>query len=292
MQFMFKNLLIALLLLGLSFSLHAQHILNGGFEDSTFTVTDTVPTHWSVDYFGFGFTSDAHSGNSAAVIWNWYSYAIGWLIYGTAASTFDDGQGQPISINPDKLTGYYKYIYDDNGGDPDSAVCEILIYSHQNFTGARDTIAHAIHKLGPQATYEQFEVPILYEQPAPIADSILIRFYSSENGFCTPSTECLYLYLDDIEVSTLTGLSHSLEIQPQVQVYPSPSAQGFTVRTDDPARYPCELRLMDVAGRTVFSTTLAKPGLAPIHPNVPSGNYIWEIRDNAKMRHTGKWTAQ
>jgi hypothetical protein len=289
---MFKNLLFALLLFGSFTTLPAQHILNGGFEDSTFTVNDTVPTHWSVDYYGFDFTSDAYSGNKAALIWNWYSYAVGWLAYGTTTSVLYDGQGQPISINPDKLNGYYKYIYDDNGGDPDSAVCEILIYSHQNFTGARDTISHVFHKFGPQASWEAFEVPIIYEQPAPIADSILIRFYSSENGFCTPSTECLYLYLDDIEVSTLTGLSHRIDLQANTLLFPSPSANGFHIRTVDPTLYPCELRLVEMTGRLAFSTTLLQPGMEAIHPPVPRGNYVWELWKEGQRRHTGKWSAQ
>jgi hypothetical protein len=288
---MIKNLLLPLLLLTCTVSLKAQYILNGGFEDSTITVTDTLPTHWTMDYFGAKLTPDAHSGDKAVSIWNWYSYAPGWLVYGVG-DLFSDGGGLPISINPDMLTGYYKYIYDDNGGEADSALCTIMIYSHQNFTGARDTIANVTYKFGPAQDWTAFTIPIDYEQPAPIADSIIIRFRSSESGFCTPSNECLYFYVDDLEVSTITGVHQSIDVAPSTLLFPSPSADGFRIQSDDPKLFPCELKLMDFLGRTVFSTTIDRPMGENLHPQLPAGNYVWEILGANQKRYSGKWSAQ
>lgn len=283
-----KALPILCLLVFLGSQAPAQFILNGGFEDSTFTANDTVPTHWSADYFGFAFTSDAHSGNTAAEIWNWYSYARGWISYGTAVDPLNGG-GLPISITPDRLTGYYKYIYGQNGGAADSALCEILIYSHQNFTGARDTIAHVLHKLGPQAEYTAFEVPITYNLPGIPADSILIRFISSEAGFCNPSMVCDYLYVDDVEVSTATGIHQALTLMPNAHLYPSPSTAGFQIDAPTTVTFPLQLEMYDLSGRSVFSATILQETKTAIDPHLPAGNYLWKMKDAGGKAYSGKW---
>lgn len=275
--------------ISLTLSTQAQSVLNGGFEDSTITVNDTVPTHWSADYFGFAFSPDAHSGAAAASIWNWYSYAKGWIVYGAAVDPYSGG-GLPIAFNPDKLTGYYKYIYGLNGGAADSAICEVLLYSHQGFTGARDTLAHMIHKLGPAAEYTPFEVPFDYRIQGLAADTVVIRFMSSESGFCNPANECLYLYVDDLELSTTVGTQPVLAPQPTAIVYPSPSSHGFSVRLA-PDQYPAQFTLTDMLGRHVFTQTLRSADGAMIDPHLPAGNYAWEVLGSDGWRYVGKWVA-
>lgn len=287
-----SRLLVATLLFLVSFStLPAQFILNSGFEDTTITSSDTVPTHWSADYFGAGFTTDAHSGNLAMVVWNWYHYAKGWISYGEASSYLDGG-GLPISITPDKLSGWYKYIYGDNDGALDSAICEVLVYSHQNFTGARDTIAHEYLRLGPISEYTYFEVPIQYTFPGIQADSILIRFISSEGGFCSVSAgngNCLYLYVDDLEASTVTGLAAPISLAPSAGLYPSPSPGGFRLTERDLAAFPCTLHLYSLSGQCVYSHHFEGPSLEELQPGLPAGNYLWELRARSGQVQRGKW---
>jgi hypothetical protein len=288
---MHKALPILCLLVLLASKSPAQFILNGGFEDSTFTANDTVPANWSADFFGFGFSSDAHSGNTAAEIWNWYSYARGWISYGAAADPFNGG-GLPVSITPDRLTGYYKYIYGNNGGAADSALCEIMVYSHQNFTGARDTIAHVMHKLGPQAEYAAFEIPISYNLPGIPADSIVIRFHSSEAGQCSPTMECLYLFLDDLDLSTPTGLHVPLTVTKACNLYPSPSANGFQIDAPTTVAFPLQLEMYDLSGRSVFSATVLHETQTAIDPHLPAGNYVWKMTDRQGARFQGKWASR
>lgn len=283
--------LLFLALLAFWIPVHGQTVLNGGFEDTTFTVNDTLPTHWSGDFFGFGFTSDAHSGAAAASVWNWYTYAKGWLVYGDAVDPYTGG-GLPIAINPASLSGFYKYVYDDNGGAADSAICEILLYSHQGGPGGRDTIAHVIHKFGPIGEYTAFMVPITYSLPGSTADTIVIRFMSSESGQCNPTNECLYLYLDDLELNSMTGTTSLAELMPAVSVYPSPSTGGLRVRTQDLRDYPLELRLLDVQGREVYTAEIATPTAQPLHPNVEAGVYLWQVTASNGKAYFGKLIVQ
>ncbi|HEX2898391.1 MAG TPA: hypothetical protein VHS96_01605, partial [Bacteroidia bacterium] len=96
---MARTLFFALLLILSAVSLPAQFVLNGGFEDTTITSNDTVPRHWSVDPIGTALTNDAHSGNQAIQLWNWYYYGRAWIAYGNTTNSFSGG-GMPVSFNP------------------------------------------------------------------------------------------------------------------------------------------------------------------------------------------------
>ena len=287
---MIPRLLFLLLLTLLTHRAPAQFILNGGFEDSTFITNDTVPTHWSVDPLGGTFTSDAHSGDMAMKIWNWYFYGRGWLVYGDAQTPWT-ADGLPISITPDRLNGWYKYDYGMNQGAPDSAVCEIYVYSHQNFTGARDTIGRARYLLGPAAQYAPFEVPIEYASPGISADSIVVKFTSSVNGFCANASDgtCLYLTVDDIEVSTATGLHEILAPEPSFSIYPSPSSAGFSISASADVTYPLSLKLFELNGRQVYSQNIPFKSATAIDPALPTGIYLWKMTDASGENYAGKW---
>ncbi len=60
-----KRLLLLLLAFG-ALTCSAQFPHNGGFEDSVMVSNGYIPSNWSVDGFGFGYSNDAHSGSKAA----------------------------------------------------------------------------------------------------------------------------------------------------------------------------------------------------------------------------------
>ncbi len=287
---MIHRIVFLLLLALVALPSPAQFILNGGFEDSTITTNDTVPTNWSVDPTGGTFTTDAHSGDVAMKIWNWYFYGRAWLVYGNAQTPWE-ADGLPISITPERLHGWYKYDYGLNAGAPDSAVCEVYVYSHQNFTGARDTIGRARYLLGPAADYTAFEVPIIYASPGIVADTIVVKFISSVDGFCANVSDgtCLYLTVDDIEVSTTTGLRQALAPELPIRLYPSPSATGFSISVANTVNYPLDLKLFDLHGRQVYSQSISVTSTAAIAPALPEGIYLWKMTDANGGKHAGKW---
>lgn len=275
-----------------SFSiLGAQNVQNGGFEQQTITTLDTVPTGWAVDPIGFQFTTDAHSGNYAMQLWNWYYYAEGWAVYGDASSGFDLG-GHPISFVPDKLNGWYKYIYGDNGGAADSAVCEVIVFSRQNFTGARDTLVFERFMLGPSAEYAPFEVPLTNHNPGILPDTLCIRFFSSINGFCNSqgNGNCLYLNIDDVEVSSATGFSQSLDEERAIQLYPNPSNVGFQLKASA-NQFPLNLAVHDLQGRLVLEETVYS-SQSRLGQALRPGIYLISILDAAGNRNTRKLEVQ
>ena len=165
------------------------------------------------------------------------------------------------------------------------------MHSHQNFTGARDTIGRARYLLGPAAQYTAFEVPIEYASPGIQADSIVVKFTSSIAGFCANASNgtCLYLTVDDIEVSTVTGLHEILAPEPSFSLYPSPSSSGFSISTPAAATYPLDLKLFELNGRQVYRLTIPFKSEAIIDPALPQGIYLWKMTDASGENRAGKW---
>ena len=280
--------LFCLFTLGLS----AQSILNGGFENNVIVGIDTVPEHWSMDPNGSEISSNAHSGNQAISIWNWYYYAEGWATYGSAQNEFEDG-GHPVSINPSTLSGWYQYILGDNGGASDSAICQIYVYSYQNFAGTRDTIASGRMKLGPATSYQFFNIPIIYNSFGINADTVVIKFSSSENGFCSSTSDgnCLYLFIDDLQLSTILGATESLDAEASLKMYPSPSRNGFRVFARDEAEFPMKVELLDLTGKLI-STENVKNGDQVVGATVPPGHYIWRMHTAEDKVQSGRLSVE
>ena len=274
-----KRLLLLLLAFG-ALTCSAQFPHNGGFEDSVMVSNGYIPSNWSVDGFGFGYSNDAHSGSKAAQIWNWYYYARGWVVNGVSITGYD-GSGMPVTANPSVLNGWYKYEYGENQGAADSAVVEVLV-SNANY----DTLAYSTMRLGPASTYTQFSLPITYLVIGEMADSARIRFQSSVAGFCSNASNgtCLYLTVDDLQMETITGVAATMDFEPKVSLAPNPSNGELRIVDGGNDIYPCTLEILDLMGRLVFSESLQPTNDSAIRTGLPPGNYAWRtISANGSM---------
>lgn len=187
----------------LSGSLHAQLLKNGDFETTAVVEDQTTLPNWSIDAVGGDYVSDAHSGKGAITLKNWYIWARGWACYGDGDVT--NCQGMPVSEPPSRLTGWYKYVYGENGGANDSAVCMITVLNRPDDFGNRDTASTVRALLGPSEVFQPFSIEIPYKVSPEHVGSVVILFQSSEHGNCGTgkSSECLYLTLDDLELQPM-----------------------------------------------------------------------------------------
>lgn len=233
-----KKLLLLLLASGLALSTFAQgDILNGGFEDTTIVnidvnTKDTIINHWtSLDMFGAGITTDAYSGDLAAYVWNWYYYVPGKLSNGYYTIWPDLAGGTPLSFKPTSLTGFYKYIAGDTQSQSDSGIAEIWLFKFDVSNNTKDTVGYGIKKLPLISNYTEFVVDINYTSQE-MPDTVLVQFTSSENGFCNGnSTNCLFLYLDDIALTSPTGIKEEVDLHQEMMVYPNPATGNLFINT-------------------------------------------------------------
>lgn len=201
-------------------------ILNGGFEDTTIVsidsnTKDTLINHWHGTNFGAGVTSDAYSGDLAAYVWNWYYYVPGRLTNGNLDTPTIASGGTPITFRPSALTGFYKYIEGEAETQMDSGLAEVWLFKYNSVTSSRDTLGYGIEKLPLTNSYTNFVVDINYTS-SQMPDTVLVQFSSSEQGFCT-FPDCLFLYLDDIALTTSTGVSEKVVLHSKPIIYPNPS---------------------------------------------------------------------
>ena len=184
-------------------SLQAQLLQNGDFETISVLEDQTALPNWSIDAVGGEYVSDAHSGKGAIMLKNWYIWARGWACYGGGEVT--NCSGMPVSEPPSRLTGWYKYVYGENGGANDSAVCTITVLNQPDDLGNRDTASTVRALFGPSEEFQRFSIDIPYQESPEHVGSVVILFLSSEHGNCGTGhrSECLYLTLDDLELEPL-----------------------------------------------------------------------------------------
>jgi hypothetical protein len=221
---------IALFLILMSPFVSYSQLINGDFENiETVTIPGTndtyeKPVNWCFDYddpIGAELTSDSYSGNYAIKLWSWYFMQSNEQFhYGNTPY----GNGVPISNRPTKLIGYYKFLNPNiqPNGTSDSAYVNILMTKFNQTLSIRDTISKTEFNLGEQNTYSAFEIEINYLS-SQTPDSIQIFFRTSYfQGPSDNTSECNYLYLDDLSFD-FSPLSISEQGQTKPVVYPNPA---------------------------------------------------------------------
>ena len=183
---------------------HTQ-INNGDFENWTnltphtwdYEMIDTHnvvnPEHGNIDDWVYSFdagvsrTTDAHTGNYAAIIHNWYNYAMTSLTY-----------ADTISAYPTHFSGAYKYT----SGDPFvTGSLQLVVLSVMG-----DTIINEFEYFQHQQTWLEFSFDLnLITVPVDAADSIFIVFKNSEYACQQNIMTCNLLHLDNLSLTEGTA---------------------------------------------------------------------------------------
>lgn len=265
-----------------------QNIINGSFEDTVIirdnqsVILDTVAADWTFTSFGGGISSDAYSGSTSAYIWNWYYYAKGELINGT--TDFFQGGGTPVNFRPDYLSGYFKYITGEVQTVDDSASAIICLTRFNTSIMQRDTIGFGIKKLGASTVYKPFQVNVEYRS-SEMPDTVIVRFISSDNGFCsnTSSGNCLFLYVDDVSISNATGVIDNVLFTAHF-LFPNPV--GDMLNIELPKRFvtdDVQITVVSVTGEVVMQhKTNGEDKIAFNTTQLAAGIYTVRIMDVAE----------
>jgi hypothetical protein len=268
-------------------------IPNPGFETWVNASGFAMPAGWSGSGYGLDSSSNAHSGNYAASIWTWYTYAPGYIVNGNDPQSFDYVKsGTPINYKPSYLEGYYHFD-STNVYNKDSALVYIILKRYNTSTNTRDTVGLAYHKLPFNLSYQYFSVPITDKMPGLAPDSIVVListqdrvvdFGDADNTCNNGVNTCAYLYIDDLALSSPAAIRETKETQ--LNVYPNPaSANDFLY-----VRAP--FGVLDLTIRNNLGETFTLPimqtssGLAVSTKDLQSGVYFIELRDTKVIRRT------
>lgn len=262
------------LIMLLSGSVSMAQLADTDFEQVWITSNGTVPAGWTAPFLGAGVTTDAHSGTYALQVWNWYYSSHGWAANGTSEGMLETNSlgGDPLDWKPQQLTGWYKYVPDDDQGAADSAVVRIIL---KRWNGQQaDTVAMGEEHLGPSDSYVPFTVDIHDMMPGVDPDTVRATFISSIQGFCDTFGDglCLYLSVDDLALSGPSAVEPWSLSPARVWV----AEDGLHAEAVPPGS---PIVLLDAMGRVVSSARLSAP-LMPLPP-LPTGLYTASVNGRA-----------
>lgn len=251
--------------------------------DASFHPSGSRLSGWSVNN-GVLRTTDAHSGNYAAVVSIWYSNTTGKLISGQC------GEVSTIGYSPCKhhfssriygISGYYKYMIDSftpRDVQNTKAVAYIKTYKKDPADQSLAVLSFDSLVFERAGTYQPFQLPVVYMDSTSMPDSVSIWFESQNNA--TGAVTCSYahfLYLDDLNFhfSPMPVGVRKPALKKKVNIYPNP-ANG-TVHLE----YGNELQvdsiwLSDLSGRKIkiFDPRAKSLSVKPY----PAGVYFLHIQ--------------
>jgi len=244
-------------------------IPNGDFELWSTTSVDFI-SDWN-SYGDVAKTTDVQDGNFAIML-STADYGNGDIAAGqiTNGNYTQNGTvgGIPFTMMSDTLCGYYKYY----SSGSDSATISLSAKANGIM------IAGGLFKLSPASQYTYFELPInSWSTP----DSLEISISSSQWPY-TPASVGSSLYIDNLALrSQLTaGIKQNENRNPfSAFVFPNPSTDVISIRTDQTLRGSAVVTIYDVSGSLVRNELVSDPGNT-IELNVSSmatGRYFFKV---------------
>lgn len=239
-------------------------------------------------------STDMHSGSFAARIVTAIQPAVGDAFPGilTNANVIVDIVNQDFSISGgtavttriSKMTVWAKY---NPAAINDSATLGInAVLSGRGAGGADSVIGVGILTIGKTTAYQSFDVPVDYANGA-IPDHVQIALVSSGGDTTAIGSE---LFVDDVTITTATGISQSLFRENVVKCYPNPTNGTLYLSSDKTETLNWEA--VNTAGQVVARQSFKGNGTINLS-GIPAGIYYYRISDKeSKIIQTGNFTRQ
>ncbi len=249
------TILASLIMFGIASVSQAQTPMpNGGFETWTDTVTcDTWSSNnLNLGLFAFNFvkqTTDKHSGTYAASIQTMNALIQvmpGVITLGTYNLLTGPAGGYPITGKPTAVNGFYKY----NSVNGDTMAILVVMTKWNIGTSTRDTLSVASYAVASSvAAYTAFSIPLSYNPPAGMPDTVNILGFSSAGS---APQEGSTLFLDDLAFA-YSGAGISEITENNFAVFPNPASNQLTISLNNGLENT--IQIVSTLGKVVFVKT-------------------------------------
>jgi len=198
-------------------------------------------------------TTDAYAGNFALVLSDWYGTREDYVAIGEDSKPTRNkckDCGAPIDFKPLILKGYYKFAL--LGGVPSDSVSgniEVYMTRYDSNSQERDTIGEGNIILPSSPTdYSMFELALNYSSQDLIPDTVILKISLVAAGSAAGPgcTNCLYFYIDGLELLETTTSTGSIQKLHELNIFPNPVGRMVTVSNKSPS--PKNLMLTDLNG--------------------------------------------
>jgi hypothetical protein len=181
--------------------------------------------------------------------------------------------GEPFTLRPDALSGYYRYESDAMIEDWGHAF--VLLKRYDSVNQRIDTIGFGANRLlNPSDQYRFFKVDIDYYLTDVEPDSIVVAFFSSYPNHPLSGGR---LWIDGLSLEYATSINR-LGLNPDFQVYPNPVGYEFYIK----GTTPDQIRIIDLNGAEhgrYFDRSKINIG------HLPAGTYIIGTQKEGRWYH-------
>ncbi|MDP1726804.1 MAG: T9SS type A sorting domain-containing protein [Bacteroidota bacterium] len=250
-----KLTLVCSIYLSLSFTINAQQITNGGFENWDTKTGFNTPTGWSsLDDEFFSQTgiatvtkeTDAKSGSFAAKVKVAGTSATG--LAGLLAIGNDENfAGISFKGRPASFSGWTKYKT--MGGD--TAAIYAMFSKYNAATDELDLIGFGFTSLaGTQTSYGQFNIPIIWftgDAPDSLQLMVIVGNLSSGDPIGTVGS---YILLDDLTFGPSSG-TNELTLNEHINIFPNPAKEMVEIGLSNEL-LGAEIQIKDINGKLVY----------------------------------------
>jgi hypothetical protein len=207
-----------------------------------------------------------------------YGDTIGYFTNGTLGMNGPEG-GMTTWLNPDKVTGYYKYL----PVGLDTALAGVMTYRYDGTLHKTILLDSNRIKLPGAITYTFFEIPMVYDN-WPRVDTANIAFAS---GNLDPPG--LYvglgsmLYVDNLQITYKPmGVDECIFGDKDLVIYPNPADGYAFVQINVPSASDYKLKVFDAYGKEVMEKLYSCKTQGSIYKvdlsRIPAGIYIFNIK--------------
>ncbi|MBN2174962.1 MAG: PCMD domain-containing protein [Bacteroidales bacterium] len=273
---------------------------NGGFEDWN-SYSSEEPDDWfTSNIFGFSLgtstvtkTTDSYEGNFAVRIESKLTVnedTVGFITNGTFGEDGISG-GMPVSLIPDKLTGYYKY----SPVGPDTALAGMTLYHYNENQQTTQTLEEKYLKLPAANEYTYFELQIDYFT-LPEPDTVNIAFGSG--NFDDAGS---YIGLGSVLQVDQLGISYKPHIvgtdvmrNELPNVFPNPAKDKVIFEMFGLIHQEASVNILNETGQTVYSGKRKFSGAGNLQINTgdfDKGIFFYHIQTGHR-EYQGKFIVQ
>ena len=279
----------------ISFNNGITNIPNAGFESWVATSFEEPDDWFAYSYMNMYLanpiaekTNDAYSGS--------YAIKVKTQIIGSDTLGFfsnDDIRdnwygGQPVSGNPFKLTGYYKYTPVGN----DTAVVGLQSHRWDAAQNVEVLVEERLTKLPATAAYAPFEVMLTYNQ-WPQVDTLQIAFASSNlvNGQANVQAGST-LIIDSLNLLYFpVGIEASQNTNNHIKVFPNPADNQINFQFEgDIANAKKTILIFDAQSRKVMELSTSQSQLNAVDVSSLSSGIYFYIMESANKIYKGKFS--
>jgi hypothetical protein len=264
------------------------HFPNGDMEYWK-AVTSEEPDNWTtINLYTMGMgtpsvtkDTDSYSGTYAIKCVNvplLYGDTIGYFTNGTIGKNGPEG-GMTTWLNPDKVTGYYKYL----PVGMDTAIAGVMTYRYDGTLHKTIMLDSSRIKLKGAISYTYFEIPLTYNN-WPWVDTANIAFAS---GNIDPPGSYVglgsTLFIDNLQITYKPmGVTETLFGDKDIVIYPNPADEYAYVQINVPSASDYRLKVYDAYGKEVMEKLYSKNTTGSIYKIdlswLPAGIYVFNIQ--------------